>query len=66
MDEGSLSDADLLICGAEQGDETGYSVDGAGDVDGDGLDDLLLGAYRWSEPPERPGAAWLLWGREAW
>jgi len=32
------------IDGIDQGDLTGYSVSSAGDVDGDGLDDLVIGA----------------------
>ena len=34
----------LVIIGADGGDNIGASVDGAGDVDGDGIDDLLIGA----------------------
>jgi len=40
----SLSDADIAIVGAAAGDRLGTSVAGVGDVDGDGLDDFLLGA----------------------
>jgi hypothetical protein len=38
------SDADLIIQGAQPYDNSGWSVSGAGDVDGDGIDDLIIGA----------------------
>ncbi len=46
------SDADLIIQGAAACDCSGCSVSGAGDVDGDGIDDLIIGAHRCR--PERP------------
>jgi hypothetical protein len=34
-----------VINGEAVGDWSGYSVSSAGDVNGDGLDDLIVGAY---------------------
>ena len=42
-----LSDADVILTGEDDGDGAGRALAAAGDVDGDGLDDLLVGApYR--------------------
>jgi hypothetical protein len=43
---GSLGDARAVLTGEGKYSEAGRSADGAGDVDGDGLDDLLVGAPR--------------------
>ena len=42
-------------------ESAGFSVSSAGDVDGDGLDDLLFGAFRSSISAESAGAAYLVW-----
>ena len=41
----SLSVADATYLGAAPADHAGWSVSGAGDVDADGHDDMLIGAY---------------------
>jgi hypothetical protein len=40
----AASTADALFFGASGGQEAGFAVANAGDVDGDGIDDLLIGA----------------------
>ena len=35
----------FVINGVDSGDRSGRSVSGAGDVNGDGIDDLIIGAY---------------------
>ncbi len=54
----SLSEAEAVMYAEAYGDEAGYAVAGAGDVDGDGLDDVLIGAYQ----AAGGGAAYLLLG----
>ncbi len=55
----SLADAKLL---GGMNDHAGYGVSGAGDVDDDGRDDLLVGAYGDSEGGTFAGAAYLVLG----
>ena len=45
----------FVINGQATGDLSGYSVSSAGDVNGDGLDDLIVGAYQ-SDPNGQSGA----------
>ncbi|MDH5714191.1 MAG: hypothetical protein OEZ30_01330 [Candidatus Aminicenantes bacterium] len=40
----STQSADITVCGADAGDYSGRSV-ASGDVNGDGFDDLIIGAY---------------------
>ena len=40
-----LSEADYMFIGEQSEDKAGFTVAGAGDVDGDGLDDILIGAH---------------------
>jgi hypothetical protein len=61
-----LAAADLRVVGEEDADETGATVAAAGDVDGDGLQDLLVGAPRNDRGGFNSGAAWLLTGAQMW
>ena len=56
--ERPLADSDALLTGEVQGDRAGASVSTAGDVDGDGDEDLLVGAVY----EGGAGAAYLIWG----
>jgi glycosylphosphatidylinositol phospholipase D len=53
----------FILRGAETFDFAGYSVSGAGDVNGDGADDLLIGAYG-VDPHDidNAGASYLVFG----
>ena len=56
------SEADAALVGEVQDDYAGSSTASAGDVDGDGLQDILIGAPYNDENAERCGAAYLVHG----
>jgi hypothetical protein len=57
-----LANAYGKLLGEAEGDNAGFSVAGAGDVDGDGVDDVLVGAHRDDTNGAEAGAAYLLYG----
>ncbi len=65
LDLSSLNGADgFVITGADAYNFSGYSVSGAGDVNGDGFDDVTVGAY-YASPDGRShaGESYVLFGK---
>jgi len=56
------ADADASITGLVKGDFAGGQNASNGDIDGDGVDDLLVSAYQTSYLTSYDGAAWLFYG----
>jgi hypothetical protein len=61
--DADLSNANASFLGEHAGDALGVFVDGAGDVNGDGYDDILIGAYGNSESAEYAGQTYLIFGK---
>ncbi|MDV6341440.1 hypothetical protein R2103_06620 [Nitrosomonas sp. Is24] len=51
--------------GVAEGDEAGYSVGNAGDVNGDGFDDVIIGARSAGIDGKASGAAYVVFGKAA-
>ncbi len=66
VDAGALDGLNgFVIEDAEFGDESGAAVSSAGDVNGDGFDDLLVGAPRGYGPSySRTGDSYIIFGRD--
>jgi hypothetical protein len=61
----NLGDAGLILHGGALGDASGRSVSGAGDVNGDGLADVLIGAYGTDGDTNGNGVSYVVFGRQA-
>lgn len=53
----------FAIDGEVTGDLSGFAVSGAGDVNGDGLDDVVIGAYRSAADGEYTGRTYVVFGK---
>jgi hypothetical protein len=58
-----LARADFELVGEEAGDYVGSGLAGAGDVDADGLPDLIVGGIHNAEGGRGAGAVYLMYGR---
>ena len=56
------STADLVLTGSQAGENFGYSVATAGDVNGDGYSDILVGSPNWNVPFVNGGRVQLFLG----
>ena len=64
LDTSMLAPADgFILLGDMGGDQLGISVAGAGDVNGDGLDDLITGAHLGDDNGTDAGEAYIVYGK---
>jgi hypothetical protein len=62
----NLSQADVCFIGEADNDNAGISVSYAGDVNGDGYDDFIIGAHNNDDSGEDAGKCYLFFGRQNW
>jgi hypothetical protein len=60
----SLANADASFLGEAPGDDAGFVICGNGDVNGDGFDDIMIGALFNDDSAANAGQAYLIFGKE--
>ncbi len=63
VDLANLGTAGFIIQGDAVGDHAGWSISAAGDVNGDGFDDLILGAPYGDNAANNAGEAYVIFGK---
>ena len=58
----SLSSADVKMVGENSNDKAGFSLDDAGDMNGDGYSDVIIGAYQDDTVASNAGIAHIVFG----
>ena len=61
--DSDLSNADASFWGEDEFDLSGYSVAGVGDVNADGYDDILIGAYYNDDAGSEAGQTYIILGK---
>lgn len=62
VDVGSLADADVHLPGTSTGGEHGYDIGAVGDLDGDGQDEIIVGAFHSGREAMVAGEAMVYFG----
>jgi len=63
LDDVVLGTGGFVITGETTTDESGYSLSAAGDVNGDGLADIIIGAYASDAGGVNFGRSYVVWGK---
>ncbi|MBD3351775.1 MAG: hypothetical protein GF364_09850, partial [Candidatus Lokiarchaeota archaeon] len=62
----NLTNADVTFTAESGGDHAGWSISGVGDVNGDTLNDFVIGAHENSEADSDAGQVYLILGKSKW